>query len=84
MQTDGMFLSDDMAMDFDEFGKTLGVCDGKRIITTYQRVYERLMSVRFNMLHMLCLGHIMRDPIVKISIAEGIFDEARICELMEM
>lgn len=83
-QTQGMFLSDDMAMDFDAFGREFGICDEKRIITTYQKVYKRLMSVRFNMLHVLCLGHIMRDPIVKISIAESIFDDEKICDLMEM
>ena len=82
--TEGMLLSDDMAMDFDEFGRTFDVCDGKKIIATYQKVYDRLMGVRFNMLHMLCLGQIMRDPIMKISIAESIFDDAKICELMEM
>ena len=81
--TEGMLLSDDMAMDFDEFGKLFGEYDGKRIIATYQRVYDRLMTIRFNMLHILCLGHIMRDPIMKISIAEGIFDDAKICELMK-
>ena len=81
--TEGMLLSDDMAMDFDEFGKLFGEYDGKRIIATYQRVYDRLMTIRFNMLHILCLGHIMRDPIMKISIAESIFDDAKICELMK-
>lgn len=81
--TEGMLLSDDMAMDFDEFGRAYGESDGKRIIATYQRVYDRLMGIRFNMLHMLCLGHIMRDPIMKISIAVSIFDDAKICELME-
>lgn len=81
--TEGMLLSDDMAMDFDEFGKLFGEYDGKRIIATYQRVYDRLMTIRFNMLHILCLGHIMRDPIMKISIAAGIFDDAKICELMK-
>ena len=81
--TEGMLLSDDMAMDFDEFGRPFGEYDGKRIIATYQRVYDRLMGIRFNMLHMLCLGHIMRDPIMKISIAESIFDDAKICELMK-
>lgn len=81
--TEGMLLSDDMAMDFDEFGRLFGEYDGKRIIATYQRVYDRLMGIRFNMLHMLCLGHIMRDPIMKISIAESIFDDAKICELMK-
>ena len=54
-QTEGMLLSDDMAMDFDKFGRQFGIYDGKRIITNYHRVYDRLMSVRFNMLHMLCL-----------------------------
>lgn len=81
--TEGMLLSDDMAMDFDEFGKLFGEYDEKRIIATYQRVYDRLMTIRFNMLHILCLGHIMRDPIMKISIAAGIFDDAKICELMK-
>ena len=81
--TEGMLLSDDMAMDFDEFGRLFGEYDGKRIIATYQRVYDRLMTIRFNMLHILCLGHIMRDPIMKISIAAGIFDDAKICELMK-
>ena len=81
--TEGMLLSDDMAMDFGEFGRPFGEYDGKRIIATYQRVYDRLMGIRFNMLHMLCLGHIMRDPIMKISIAESIFDDAKICELMK-
>lgn len=80
---EGMFLSDDMAMDFDEFGRTFGEYDEKRIIAAYQRVYDILMSVRFNMLHLLCLGHIMRNPIMKISIAESIFDDVKIFELME-
>ena len=82
-QTDGILLSDDMAMDFDEFGRQFGEYDGKRIISTYQRIYDRLMGIRFYMLHVLCLGHIMRDPIIKITIAESIFDDAKICELME-
>ncbi len=82
-QTEGMLLSDDMAMDFDEFERKYGLYDVDSILTTYQSVYDRLMGVRFNMLHMLCLGHIMRDPIMKTSIAESIFDDARICRLME-
>lgn len=82
--TAGMLLSDDMAMDFEDFGRKFGVCDGKKIISTYQKVYDRLMSVRFNLLHMLCLGHIMRDSIMKISIAESIFNDAKICNVMEM
>ena len=81
--TEGMLLSDDMAMDFYEFGRAFGEYDEKRILVTYQRVYDRLMTIRFNMLHVLCLGHIMRDPIMKVSIAESIFDDAKICELME-
>lgn len=80
---EGMFLSDDMAMDFEEFGRQFGEYDGKRIVAAYQRVYDKLIGIRFNMLHVLCLGHIMRDPIMKISIAESIFNDARICELME-
>lgn len=78
-----MLLSDDMAMDFDFFGRQFGGPVGKELITIYQRVYDRLMGIRFNMLHLLCLGHIMQDPIVKLTIAESIFDDAKICELMD-
>lgn len=50
---------------------------------TYQKVYDKLMCIRFNMLHVLCLGHIMRDPIMKITIASSLFDDEKICDLME-
>ena len=72
-----------MAIDFDEFGRCLGGYDGEEIIATYRKIYEELMSVRFNMLHLLCYGHIMRDPIMKLKMAESIFDDAIICELLE-
>lgn len=81
--SEGMLLSDDIAMDFDTFGRQFGSCTGKELIAAYHSVYDRLMGIRFNMLHVLCLGHIMRDPIVKLGIAESIFDDARICELMD-
>ena len=81
--TEGMLLSDDIAMNFKAFGRQFDEWDEKRIITTYQRVYDGLMAIRFNMLHVLCLGHIMRDPIMIISIAERIFNDAKICDLME-
>lgn len=80
---EGMLLSDDMAMDFDMFGRQFGGLTGERLITIYQRVYDRLMGIRFNMLHVLCLGHIMRDPIMISSIAESIFDDTKICEIYE-
>lgn len=79
---EGMLLSDDMAMDFDAFGKQFGGLVGKELITTYQSVYDRLMHIRFNILHLLCLGHIMRDPIIT-SLAESIFNDAQICKLMD-
>lgn len=81
--SEGMMLSDDMIMDFDALGKVFGGLSGKELITIYQRVYDRLMGIRYNLLHILCLGHISRNPIAILRIAESIFDDAKICELMD-
>ncbi len=78
-----MLLSDDMAMDFDSFRRDFGGSrDDEEIVYIYNRVYERLIQVRFSLLHLLCLGHIMQDPIIKTTIAESIFDDVKIIEMM--
>lgn len=75
-------LSDDMAMDFDAFGRMFGV-SGEEVVKVYQKNYDRMMAIRFNMLHVLCMGRIMRDPIMSFKIAETLFDDAEICQMMD-
>ncbi len=80
---EGMFLSDDMAMDFEQFRRDFGgYRDDEEIVYIYGRIYNRLMQIRFNLLHLLCLGHIMRDPIIKTIIAMSIFADKKIIEIM--
>lgn len=77
-----IILSDDIIMDFDEFGKFFNA-DYERVKNTWIRVYDRLTTIRLNILHMLCLEHIMGDPIISAVIVENLFDDAKICQLME-
>lgn len=77
-----LLLSDDLVMDFDMFGKKFGVSE-REVFRAYQSIYDKMMGVRFNILHMLCLGHIMRDPIMKFSMAESLFDDEKMCKLIE-
>lgn len=75
-------LSDDMIMDFDKFGRDFGA-SGEDVAMAYKRVYDLMMSMRFNMLHALCFGRIMRDPIMSFAMAEAIFDDEKMCEMMD-
>lgn len=79
---EGMLLSDTMVMDFDAFGKPFGVT-GLEVIKHWQVVYNHMMTVRFNTLHMLCLAHIMKDPILKFGMAEALFDDEKMRQLVE-
>lgn len=79
---DAFLLSDDLIMDFDEFGRAFGV-SGMVVIRAFQKVYDKLMGIRFNTLHILCLGHIMRDPIVSLAMIGGLFDDEEICQMMD-
>ena len=79
---DALLLSDDLVMDFDLFGKLFGV-SGTEVVKAYERIYDKMMSVRFNLLHMLCLGNIMRDPIVSETIRQGFFNDEAICDMVD-
>lgn len=79
---EGCLLSDDMAMDFDDFGRVFGAT-GEEVVIAYKRIYDTMMAVRFNMLHLFCLGQILRDPIISATMAEALFDDEKICQLME-
>ncbi len=75
-------ISDDVIMNFDEFGREFGV-SRETVIMAFKRVFDRLMGLRFNILHMLCLGHILRDPIMSFVMTEGLFDDEKICEVLD-
>ena len=79
---EALILSDDIAMDFDAFAKVfqIGFVD---IEQEWGRVYSMLMEIRYNLLNLLCLGHIMRDSLVRIAMAEALFDDAKICQMMD-
>lgn len=79
---EGCLLSDDMAMDFDDFGRMFGAT-GEEVVMAYKRIYDTMMTARFNVLHLLCLGHILRDPIISAAMAEALFDDTKMCQLME-
>ena len=73
-------LSDDMIMDFDSFGAGFGV-QGIDVKIAYGRIYDKLMKIRFNALHMLCWGQIMRDPLISAGIVEMLFDNEKIWQM---
>lgn len=79
---EGLYLSDDIFMDFDLFGREFGV-DRERLSKIWARVYGKLVALRFNMLHQLCLVHIMREPILSMTMAEALFDDVKICKIMD-
>jgi hypothetical protein len=78
----GMFLSDDISMNFDDMGRDFGYT-GREFIKIYNSVYIKLVGIRFNLLHLLCLGHIMGDQIMKAGLQESMFDDAFMCEMMD-
>ena len=81
-EEDWCLLSDDMMMNFDRYGAIFGV-SGIAVIRAYQKIYDKLMGIRFNALHILCLGRIMRDPFVSGRIEEKIFDSEWVCQMLE-
>ena len=81
-EEDWCLLSDDMMMDFDRYGAIFGV-SGIEVIKSYQKIYDKLMGIRFNALHMLCFGKIMRDPLVSAGAAEIVFDEEMIWQMLD-
>lgn len=81
--SDGLILSDSIAMDFEEFGKAFGATR-EEVIQRWPVVHDWLMGARFNLLHMLCLVHIMRDPIMIGNLSNMLFDDAIMIEMVEM
>ena len=81
-EEEGCIISDDIIMDFDKFSREFGT-DFETVKRVWTKVYGELMGIRFNTLHLLCLGHIMRDPIIKLSMAEALFDDIKMCQMME-
>ena len=79
---ESIFMSDDIYMDFDELGRELGT-DFEQIKKVWLSIYDRLMSIRFNILHLLCLGHIIQDPLFSMGLIENIFDDETICKMLE-
>ncbi len=75
-------VSDEIIMDFDAFGWTFGVT-GKEVIAACKRIYDILTGIRFNILHLLCLGHVMNDLLICATMEEALFDDRIICEMLE-
>ena len=78
----GIFISDDIFMNFQMWENEFGV-GHETLCPVFRSVYHKLMGIRFNTLHMLCLGHIMRDPFISFSMAEVLFDDDKICMIMD-
>lgn len=79
----GMWLSDDLVMDSEEIGRVFDGCTGKEVAETYQRVAGALMGIQFNMLNLLCLSRIMRDPIMIALMTESIFDDGKTYQMID-
>ncbi len=82
MDDDEVFLSDDVIMNFDEIGRKFGVT-GKEVMMVYRNIYDDMMKVRFNILHLLCFARIMRESIMILGMMEQLFNDEVICELIE-
>lgn len=78
----GMLLSDDMYMDFKEFGKKFGV-EIDKVIEVWTRIYHNLFTVQYNLLHSLCLYNVMGEPLMKAFIKKILFTDSKICEMIE-
>ena len=79
---EGMWLSDDVAMDFELFGKAFGVSK-MGVIDSWSEVCRKLFGFHVNMLHLICLANIKRDPLLKYPLTEGIFDDVKVCDFLE-
>lgn len=79
---EGAFLSDDIIMDFDEFGRKFGA-DIETVKEAWVKIYDRIMGIRFNMLHLLCYERIMRDPLSSMAMAATLFDDEMICKMVD-
>lgn len=78
----GCWMSDDVFIDFDKFGKEFNM-DCEMAAKVWRSVYDKIMAIKINALHMLCLGQIMRDPIISITMSESLFDDEKICMLLD-
>lgn len=80
---EAMLLSDDVIMDFDLFGREIGV-SGMEVIEACLRVYDRLMKIQFNILIILCMEYYMGEWAAIARTREHLFDSAWICTMLEM
>lgn len=80
--TENCWLSDDIFMDFDKFGKEFNI-DCEMVARVWRSIYDKIMAIKINTLHMLCLGQIMRDPIISIAMSKSLFDDEKICILLD-
>ena len=77
-----LFLSDDIAMDFDTFGKPFGV-GSEDVMKTWSKVCDCMIGIRVNLLHLLCLGQIMQDPLQQACMAHALFDDEMVCMFVD-
>ena len=77
--SEGMILSDDIFMNFDEIYRPFKV-DYETLKRSWVKVYDKLMKIRFNMLYMMCSGNGRKNYGVSDVIAETLLDDARIIE----
>lgn len=78
----GMYLSDDIAMNFTEFGK-LYSCNAEEVMRTFASVHDKVMGIQMTQLFMRGLGQIVGDPFITDSMANSIFDNATLCKLID-
>lgn len=77
-----MILSDDIVMDFDEFASIVGA-DVHEIYSTWKRVYDKMRTVQFNLLYMICYGRIACEPMIVLPLVEKIFDDEMLYQMIQ-
>lgn len=77
-----MWLSDDIIMDFEKFGRSFQA-DVREVVAVWMRIYDVMMKIKYNNMYLLCLGKIMRDPLVSKAMEQLLFDNAGMCRLIE-
>lgn len=75
-------ISDDMMMDFDALGREFGVT-GEEVILGLRKIYPFMVDVRNNLLHLRCNFQALGNQLIGDVIAEAMFDDEKMCRLIE-